>query len=257
MRYLIYKELYLGRKRLLLFSGFSFVCGVLGILVRLSMICGNMKKLPAESLAMADKATYLIFEYVPFLIFLFGIFAIIENVSEDYNCKWSMFAHAAPVEAKQWVFVKYFTCLVIGISSFVYGVIYYILLTKIARKDIHFSIIENYIIIVAIFMIITSFGLLLIYRFKKLNIVMTIFGSILAIASVLLTALAMFGLRRFEQCHPELPKEMLLSGFIQDIFHNIKIDVSVMFIILGGSVVLMYGLYLITVWYFLHSEERG
>ena len=106
-------------------------------------------------------------------------------------------------------------------------------------------------------MIIISFGLLLIYRFKKLNIVMTIFGSILAIASVLLTALAMFGLRRFEQCHPELPKEMLLSGFIQDIFHNIKIDVSAMFIILGGSVVLMYGLYLITVWYFLHSEERG
>ena len=48
MKGLLYKEFILGRKNYLAFLALAFVCALLGVLVCLSMICGNLQSVPTE-----------------------------------------------------------------------------------------------------------------------------------------------------------------------------------------------------------------
>ncbi|MBO5266614.1 MAG: hypothetical protein J6B08_04875, partial [Ruminiclostridium sp.] len=61
MKGLIFRELYLGRKNMLVVAAVSFVFGIIGILIRLSMNIGNLALLSEETLTELDLNTYMIF----------------------------------------------------------------------------------------------------------------------------------------------------------------------------------------------------
>ena len=78
MKGLLYKEFFLGRKNYLAFLALFFVFALMGALVCLSMICGNLQSIPAED-PESVKTFAMIFTYAPyaFLLILCPIIAAI------------------------------------------------------------------------------------------------------------------------------------------------------------------------------------
>lgn len=107
MRGLIYRELYLARKSYIggLIAVAMFV--VLGVLVRMSLLYGNLADLEPDAYKMVDLVSYIAFSYLP-LVLLFIPFAGDGGVSiSDYKSKWMLYEYTLPYNEKQLAGVKY------------------------------------------------------------------------------------------------------------------------------------------------------
>ncbi len=107
MKGLIYRELYLARKS---YIGGMIVVAMfilLGVLIRLSLICGNLADLDAETYKMVDMASYIAFSYLPLLLLLVPLAGDGGVAISDYKSKWMLYAYTLPYSEKQMAAVKY------------------------------------------------------------------------------------------------------------------------------------------------------
>ena len=107
MRGLIYRELYLARKSYIggLIAVAMFI--ILGVLIRMSLLYGNLADLEADAYKMVDLVSYIAFSYLP-LVLLFIPFAGDGGVSiSDYKSKWMLYEYTLPYNEKQLAGVKY------------------------------------------------------------------------------------------------------------------------------------------------------
>ena len=244
---LIYKEIYLGRKRIILFSVFSFIVAVLGVLIRISLVCGNMKMLPSDSYKSADTMTYYVFCFLPFLIMMFCTIAVIENVSDDYRFNWVSFGNSTQISARNWVTIKYITILLLTFFSFLYGIIYYAIITILAKREIETGIIKGFIILTMIILLFEFFALLLVYIYKNINAVVTIFAVIFSIISISLGTYLIYSMDKFSNAHPEIPDDLVMGRFIMSIIKKFNFEISTILILAGAGIFLVYIMFMFTV----------
>lgn len=107
MKGLIYRELYLARKSYI--GGMIVVAMfiVLGVLIRLSLVCGNLADLDAETYKMVDMASYIVFSYLPLLLLLVPLAGDGGVAISDYKSKWMLYAYTLQYSEKQMAAVKY------------------------------------------------------------------------------------------------------------------------------------------------------
>lgn len=118
MKGLIYRELYLARKSYI--GGFIAVAMFvsLGVLIRVSLLHGNLADLDSETYQMVDLVSYLAFSYLP-LVLLFIPFAGDGGVSiSDYKSKWMLYEYTLPYNETQLAGVKYIIKLALMLFSF-------------------------------------------------------------------------------------------------------------------------------------------
>lgn len=120
MNGLFYKELYMGRRSYLAFLALALVFAVLGMLVFLSMVCGNLRFLPEED---PGQVCFMaeVFTYVPFTLMLFAAGGSCQSVYCDYACGWMRYSYTLPLKPEKAVGMRYLAVLLILAASFVFG----------------------------------------------------------------------------------------------------------------------------------------
>ena len=150
---LIFRELYLGRKNIILTMLIWLIFVVVGILFRLSMLYGNMAHRPEADLADAEPVLYNIFMYFPILVLMFVNWSLGRNIFSDYNSKWSLFAYTTPVSEYKYVGAKFLIMVLMSFMTFALSLANAAVLCKLNGKHFDGKIIFNVLFIVLIMLI--------------------------------------------------------------------------------------------------------
>ena len=104
MKGLIFKELYLARKRLFISLGIYFFLMLMCLLVKLSAVHGNLRLLSDESVKNTTEITFYLAIFGSLLAFT-GFVA--DNINADIICRWSNFQRSTSLTEKQVVSSAY------------------------------------------------------------------------------------------------------------------------------------------------------
>ena len=186
MKGLIFRELYLGKNNTLVVLCISFVMGIIGILVRLSMKIGNLTMLPEETLAEIDLSTYLIFSLTICTMLLMCNSMVAEVAGYDHRSKWMNFQYSAPINEEKYVFVKYLVMLATTAAAFVPSLINAVIIGALSNRPLDFGIISVITVIACFTIIFTVFQTALIYLFHSVEKAMYVFISLVIAAFLIL-----------------------------------------------------------------------
>jgi hypothetical protein len=169
---LLYKEWCLGKR---LFFGFLLLAvlfSVLGILVSLSLQFGNLK---GES-----DLVVRIFFYVPYLILLFSADICLQSVYRDYASGWMNYSYTMPMVCGKAVGARYLTGMLLLGFSFVYNLVYSVILGAVSTISYNVGDLKNQFILLAVGCLVLGIFLPLAFHFKTGRSVSAIAIGILA-----------------------------------------------------------------------------
>lgn len=166
MKGLIYRELYLAKKSY--FTGLFVTLAVMivGILVRLSTIYGNLAKLDEDALFIVDIYTYNIFMYLPLIAALCTLMTDHGVIIGDSKCRFGVFAYTLPVSDVKLAAVKFIIPIGSAVVSVGIGILNAAMICGISGKALNAGIMKIILIITAICVFISSMSIPLLTRFK-------------------------------------------------------------------------------------------
>ncbi len=192
MKGLLYKEWCLLKKNLGTFFLIAMVFTVLGVLVFLSMECGNLRNFKDE--AQESVAMFLMtFTYVPYIIFLLSSEVCNTSVCSDYATGWMKFSYTLPAKPEVIVGAKYTFGLIIMLLSLVYSIFNSVIMYAMAGKSYSVDVVKNLILIFIVAVGVYAIFMPISYKFKKLTTVNAM-GAVFAVGAYLgFGALLMYG----------------------------------------------------------------
>lgn len=166
MKGLIYRELYLAKKSY--FTGLFVTISVMivGILVRLSTLYGNLAKLDEEAFRITDIYTYNIFMYLPLIAAMCTFMTDSGIIIGDSKCRFGVFAYTLPVSDVQLAAVKYVILIGSALASVVLGILNAAIICGISGKALSAGIMKIILIIAAIHIFYFSLSIPLLIGFK-------------------------------------------------------------------------------------------
>ena len=197
MKGLLYKEFYLGRKNYLAFLALTFVFSLLGALVCLSMICGNLQSIPVEEPDTVEQFTIL-FTYVLYVLGMFAVFGSNQSVYGDYASGFMKYSYTLPVKAVKAVGARYLTGLIVLGIGILCGIANALIISTLTGRMFTLDILKNMMMILGVIVLVYSAGVPLALKFKTAKTVSGI--TVLAVAVMYLVAGAFLisGMSRFE-----------------------------------------------------------
>lgn len=168
MKGLLYKEFYLSGKTYLSFIALTLMLGILGILICLSMICGNLKPMALEDPEMLPDFASM-FTYLPFILSLISVIGVNHSIYDDYNTKWMLYSYTLPVKPVKAIGVRYLAgAIVLGIC-FLYGSVHGLILSYITGISLTLELFQNMAIILVLATFIFSLLLPMGLKYKLAN----------------------------------------------------------------------------------------
>lgn len=170
MKGLLYKEWCLNKKSICLFALIALVFSVLGLLVFLSMICGNLKGvLDPDSTSMLLS----VFTHAPYIIALSASAVCNASVCSDYESGFMKLTHTLPLTSIQKVSTKYIFAFAIMCASFVFGICNAFAMHAMARQDFTGSPIKTMLLFLLVAVILNGIFIPISYLLKKSRSVST------------------------------------------------------------------------------------
>lgn len=167
MKGLIYRELYLAKKSYITGIFVTLAVMLVGILVRLSTVYGNLAKLDEDSFTITDTYTFYIFMFLPLIAALNSFMGDKGIIIEDSKCRFNVFAYTLPVSEVQLASVKYIILVCSAAVSFVLGTINAAVICGISGKPLTANIMKVMLIITAVHILFYSLCIPLITKFKS------------------------------------------------------------------------------------------
>lgn len=209
MRGLIYKEFYLGRKTYLAFFALTVLFTILGILVCVSMICGNLQEAVAKDHSM--KAYYAeIFTYVPYLLFLCSVTGSNQSIFRDYEAKWMTYSYTLPTEGKVAVGVRYLAGLIIMAAGFLYGLVNAGIISVLTEIPVTTEVVKNMVVILLAACVCYAWMVPLAMKYKTANAVAV---------RVILVGAVFYAIFVVMMIYIELQGEEVANRFYDSLFH--------------------------------------
>ena len=118
LKALIYRELYISRKYYITGILTALLFSVMGILVRLSMLYGNLANLDEEAFELVDTITYYGLTYM----ISYAAFNLVDNtdvILSDFRSNWRMFSFTLPVTPVKNILAKY----IIKLGAFCFAMV--------------------------------------------------------------------------------------------------------------------------------------
>jgi hypothetical protein len=171
---LLYKEWCLGKKLFGRFLLLAVLFSVLGILVSLSLQFGNLKG--------EDDTFVRLFFYVPYLILLFSADICLQSVYRDYASGWMNYSYTMPTHCTQAVGARYLTGALLFGFSFVYNLVYSVILGSVSTISYQAEDMKNQVILLAVACLVFGVFLPLAFHFRTGRSVSAIAVGILAVA---------------------------------------------------------------------------
>ncbi len=149
MRGLLYREFYVNKKHYFMFGALALAFALLGFMVALSSVCGNIKNFP-ETDPNAWKSTMLIITYLPTFIAIFAAMGVSGSVYSDYASKWMNYSYTLPTPYKVQVGVRYVAGIIVLAVALLFGMLYGIFVNMLAGTEIPQDLIKNVFAIIVI-----------------------------------------------------------------------------------------------------------
>lgn len=166
MKGLIYRELYIAKRSYLTGLFVTLAVMIVGILVRLSAIYGNLAKLDEESFRIMDVYTYNIFMYLPLISALCTLMTDHGVIIGDSKCRFGVFAYTLPLSEVQLASVKFVILIGSAAASVVLGILNAAIICGINGKAVSAGIMKNILIITAVCILFFSISIPLLTRTK-------------------------------------------------------------------------------------------
>jgi len=170
MKGLIYRELYLSKKSYIWGFLDFLIIFVMGMLVRLSVECGNIAKLETldrDIFTSVDILTYYIFLYLPSAVIFFTMMTEHGIIIADLKSKWNMFSYTLPVSEEKTSLVKYIILVSSMIFGFIFSILNALIICNISNRNFNSGIVKNILIIMTYLLIIQSLNIPLLIKLKS------------------------------------------------------------------------------------------
>lgn len=183
MKGLLYKEFYLTRKTYLGFVGLALGFSMLGVMVCLSMLCGNLQRLAAED-PDSVKMFASVFTYTPFLLALCQVSACSQSICADYTTGWMKYSYTLPVSAVRMTVARYLTgAILLGACAF-YGVGNAVIISGITKLPIKGELVKNMMVLWFIACIVCLVRIPMAFQYKTTQAIGNRLGLLLIVAYV-------------------------------------------------------------------------
>lgn len=184
MKGLLFREFYLARKYYILSFALFIIISLLGILVRLSIIFGNLSSISPDRFTELDSQTLPIFTYLPTVILIISACTDGGVTYSDYASKWATYIQSCPVKESKTVAVKFIFKIMTLLICTVFGTINAVIIHKIAGENFRVTTFLNLSVIVTLGIVFSSIIIPLSYKYKTKNAVTARLVGFFAIISV-------------------------------------------------------------------------
>ena len=169
-RGIIYRELYLNRKRYI--SGFATYIALvfIGILIRMSMNFGNLAHADEEVFKSIDVITYYMFTLTTPIILIISLAESPEIIVSDYNTNWTGFSYTFPISPKEMALYKTGISFTGYLISVIISIINFCIFCQICECKFDMFNFKIMMIVIFCFCISTSTEQILTYKFKNITL---------------------------------------------------------------------------------------
>lgn len=191
MKGLIYRELYLARKTYMVGGIIVVLFVLLGVLIRLSLLYGNLAELEEDAFEFVDIASYYAFSYLP--IVLLGIACSSDGgiIISDYRSKWCLYSYTLPMKEQNHAMVKFVIKVGALLLMFLLGIGNLALFAGLSGRNIESGSIQFLWIVIMLVGVISTVVVPMTIRYKSANAVIIR----IAIALLLICMVLLFWLR--------------------------------------------------------------
>ncbi|MBQ4283217.1 MAG: ABC-2 transporter permease [Lachnospira sp.] len=179
MKGLLYKEWCLQRKTIFTFVALALVFSLLGILMFISMKCGNLKGWQTENPESAQ-VFLSTFTYVPYIFMLLASQVCNAAVCSDYETGWMKYAYTLPVTGKVAVGTRYLFGCIAMVTGIIYGLVNALAIYAFAGLSFDMNVIKYMLIILLGIVLSYSIFMPVSFKFKKKRTVSTISAVVFA-----------------------------------------------------------------------------
>ena len=184
MKGLIYKNYLITRKYYFMAFVFSFITALFMILIRLSMICGNISHDPE---AVSDLTRIMwVFRYMPCAVVILGFAGYSEAFFADLNSGWTKFSHTTSLSAHKIVGSYFISKGIVTVFAYIICLLYLVIFCLSFGDKISLHYITNVTSLFCFGVIIQYFNLTLAMFAKKIQTVQLISVSIALIFPLML-----------------------------------------------------------------------
>lgn len=171
MKGMIYRELYLARKTYLVGGIAVALFILLGVLIRLSLIYGNLAELEEDAFEFVDLASYYAFSYLP-LVLLGITFSGDGGVTiSDYRSRWYLYSYTLPMKEQNQAMVKFVIKVGFLLLTFLLGIGNLALFAGLSGRSIESGSIQLLLIIMMLVGVISAAVTPMTIRYKSANAV--------------------------------------------------------------------------------------
>lgn len=238
----IYRELYLNRKRYII--GFVVYVAMLfvGVLIRMSMSFGNLANVGEEVFRSVDMITYYMFTLATPVILIISLAETPEIIVSDYKTNWLKFSYTFPISTRETALYKTGISLTGFLISVIISTINFCIFCPLCDRKFDVFNFKIMTIVIFVFCLTTATEQVLAYKFRNVTltqVVTSLIFTVILIAFTFMTAVYMGGImQKFDG--DEEGMNRFLDG-MGDKMHNF-LDIFVIFVpfLIAGIFVLEY-----------------
>ncbi|MBP3337801.1 MAG: ABC-2 transporter permease [Lachnospiraceae bacterium] len=230
MKGLLYKEWCLGKKTFALFLTLSMVFTVLGILVFLSTMYGNLKTWP-ETEPGSIKVFATMFSYVPYILILFVATSVNQGIFMDCESGWMKYSYTLPQKPIVIVGTKYLYGLIVFACSFIFGLINAGFICLMSGEKFTLDLVRNLIVILVAAICELAVVTPLAIKFKSGRTLSTV-GAVFVMGVYILSGYIMV---KLDEKYPETATEIIKNIFdkAMDIIGMLSIPIIVVLLMIS------------------------
>lgn len=167
---IIYRELYLNRKRYIV--GFVIYTAMLfiGILVRMSMSFGNLAHADEEVFRSMDVVTYYMFTLATPIILIISLAETPEIIVSDYRTNWTKFSYTFPISPKEMALYKTGISACGYLISVIVSIVNFCIFCPLCDRKFDVFNFKIMMILMLVFALTTATEQILTYKFKNVTL---------------------------------------------------------------------------------------
>ncbi len=244
---IIYRELYLNRKRYIV--GFVIYTAMLfiGILVRMSMSFGNLAHADEEVFRSMDVVTYYMFTLATPIILIISLAETPEIIVSDYRTNWTKFSYTFPISPKEMALYKTGMSACGYMISVIVSIINFCIFCPLCDRKFDVFNFKIMMILMLVFALTTATEQILTHKFKNVTLTQMVTSLIF---TVILIGIS-FGmiiysksiLKEYIDSPDKLEDgafEIIVNGMIDNIKNFIDVFIIVVPFLIVGVFVLEY-----------------
>ncbi len=188
MKGLLFREFWLGRKYYSLSLIMFLLTAVISILVRLSMLYGNLAHVSEDTLFRIDRNASEIMTFLPCIVIFISFCVDGGVIFSDYSTSWFKYCSTTPLIEKKIIKIKFLSKGISMLTAFVLSLVYIAVICGVSGNAFTFDTFKSLIFLLTLGIAVSVLYLTLSVKFKDKNTVTIILFGIFTVLCIPVTA---------------------------------------------------------------------